>query len=172
MLASSDVATLKESSSLLPSLLSFVRTRISLLPCAASHAGSGRCCVQPPGRRCDDHCTGILSDHIPRSSSGLVLRTHDAHQGSCVHSSYREAQHRDSRSGCSCHAGCWLDGAFSFSYFFVLEITFLPLPGEVRASPYVVVIYLDFQKHPLLNPWTSFFVHFSTQPFFPEADLS
>lgn len=31
MLASSDVATLKDSSSLLPSLLSFVRTRISLL---------------------------------------------------------------------------------------------------------------------------------------------
>lgn len=113
-----------------------------------------------------------LSDHIPRSSSGLVLRTHDAHQGSCVHSSYREAQHRDSRSGCSCHAGCWPDGAFSFSYFSVLEITFLPLSGEVRASPYVVVIYLDFQKHPLLNPWTSFFVHFSTQPFFPEADFS
>lgn len=113
---------------------------------AIIRGGSGRCCALLPDRRCDGHDTSILSGHIPRSSSGSVLRIYGAHPRSCVRSSYRGVLRRDNRSCCFYRVGCWPDGASSFSYFSVLEITFLPLSGEVRASPYVVVIYLDFQN--------------------------
>lgn len=113
---------------------------------AVTRGGSGRYCAPLPGRRCDDHDTGILSGRILLSSSGLPLQIRDAHPGSCVRSSYRVISRTGNRSCCFYRVECWPDGAFSFSLILSLGITFLPLSGEVRASPYVFVIYLDFEN--------------------------
>lgn len=97
---------------------------------AAIRGGSLRCYVLLQGRRYGDCGTDILSDHILQSSSGSSLQTRDVRPGSCVHSSYHVTSHKDNRFYCLCYVEHWPDGAFSFSYFSVSEITFRPFPGR------------------------------------------